>query len=134
MARTFAVTGRGGVPANAIAVTGNLTVTKQTAAGYLYLGPVATDTPTSSTLNFPLGDTRANGVTVALGAGRQLSITYAAAAGRTAHVLFDVTGYFTPDATGATYHAADPDPAPRQPQRQRSRRRVQARVGPRPSR
>ena len=39
VARTFQVTGRGGVPASAVAVTGNLTVTGQTAAGYLYLGP-----------------------------------------------------------------------------------------------
>ena len=65
--RTFQVTGRGGVPADAIAVTGNLTVTDQTAAGYVYLGPSAIAVPTTSTLNFPVGDTRANGVTVALG-------------------------------------------------------------------
>ena len=96
VARTFQVTNRGGVPANAIGVTGNLTVTGQTAGGYLYLGPVATNAPTSSTLNFPLGDTRANGVTVALGTGGTLSITYWAAVGRTAHVIFDVTGSFTP--------------------------------------
>ncbi len=43
-ARTFQVTGRGGVPANAVAVTGNLTVTQQTSAGNLYLGPDAIDT------------------------------------------------------------------------------------------
>jgi len=65
-ARTFQVTGIGGVPTTATAVTGNLTVTGQTGAGYLYVGPVATNDPTSSTLNFPLGDDRANGVTVAL--------------------------------------------------------------------
>ncbi len=103
------MTNRGGVPANATAVTGTLTVTGQTGAGYLYLGPVATSAPTSSTLNFPTGDTRANGVTVALGSGGTLSITYVArTSGRTAHVVFDVTGYFTPDATGATYHALTP--------------------------
>jgi hypothetical protein len=51
--------------------------------------------PTSSTLNFPVGDNRANGVTVALGAGGTLSATYVAAtAGPTAQVIFDVTGYF----------------------------------------
>ena len=108
VARTFQVTGRGGVPANAIGVTGNLTVTGQTAGGYLFLGPVATNAPTSSTLNFPVGDTRANGVTVALGTGGKLSATYMASTGKTAHVIFDVTGYFTPDATGATYHALTP--------------------------
>ena len=95
VARTFQVAGRGGVPANAVGVTGNLTVTGQTAGGYLFLGPVATRTPASSTLNFPLGDTRANGVTVALGASGTLSITYVAGAGRRAQVIFDVTGYFT---------------------------------------
>ena len=36
---TFQVTGRGGVPSNAVAVTGNLTVTAQTNAGYIFLGP-----------------------------------------------------------------------------------------------
>jgi hypothetical protein len=39
---------------------------------------VATANPGSSTLNFPVGDNRANGVTVALGSGGTLSITYMA--------------------------------------------------------
>ncbi|HEX7543617.1 MAG TPA: PQQ-binding-like beta-propeller repeat protein [Candidatus Limnocylindrales bacterium] len=96
-ARTFQVTGRGGVPANATAVTGNLTVTSQTGAGYLYVGPVATNNPTSSTLNFPLSDDRANGVTVALGSGGILGVTYVGPiSSSTAHAVFDVTGYFLP--------------------------------------
>jgi hypothetical protein len=108
VARTFQVSG-GAIPANATAVTGNLTVTQQTSAGFLFIGPVAMNNPTSSTLNFPLGDDRANGVTVALGAGGTLSVTYAAATfGPTAQVIFDVTGYFTPDAGGARYVALDP--------------------------
>ena len=95
VARTFQVTGVGGVPSGATAVTGNLTVTLQTSLGFLYLGPVAQNNPTSSTLNFPTGDDRANGVTVALGAGGTLSATYAAPTlGPTAAVIFDVTGYF----------------------------------------
>jgi hypothetical protein len=89
------VIGRGGVPANATAVTGNLTVTGQTAAGFLFVGPVAMNDPTSSTLNFPTGDDRANAVTVALGSGGTLSITFAAPApSPSAQVIFDVTGYF----------------------------------------
>ena len=36
---TFTVAGRGGVPANATAVTGNLTVTDQTAGWAVFLGP-----------------------------------------------------------------------------------------------
>ena len=66
------------MPAGATAVTGNLTVTGQTSGGFLFIGPVATNNPTSSTLNFPLGDDRANAVTVALGPDGTLSITYAA--------------------------------------------------------
>jgi outer membrane protein assembly factor BamB len=109
VARTFQVTGRGNVPSAAIAVTGNLTVTQQTSSGFLFIGPVAMNNPTSSTLNFPVGDDRANAVTVVLGTGGKLSVTYAAATlGPTAQVIFDVTGYFTPDMSGATYHALTP--------------------------
>jgi hypothetical protein len=105
-ARTFTVSG---LPSNATAVTGNLTVTGQTSSGYLYIGPVATNNPGSSTLNFPAGDDRANAVTVALGAGSTLSITFVAPSnGPMAQAIFDVTGYFTPDTTGATYHAISP--------------------------
>ncbi|MGA3058398.1 MAG: hypothetical protein ABSE70_10255 [Candidatus Limnocylindrales bacterium] len=97
VARTFQVTGHGGVPAGAIAVTGNLTVTQQTSGGFLSIGPDAQNNPTSSTLNFPLGDDRANAVTVALSGTGTLSVTYAAPTlGPTVHVIFDVTGYFTP--------------------------------------
>ncbi len=104
VARAFQVTGRGGVPANATAVTGNLTVTGQTSNGYLFIGPNATNDPTSSTLNFPVGDDRANGVTVALGSGGKLGVTFVApSSGPIAHVIFDVTGYFVPDTSGARY-------------------------------
>jgi hypothetical protein len=105
-ARIFAVAG---VPSGATAVTGNLTVTGQTSSGYLYIGPVATNNPTSSTLNFPVGDDRANAVTVALGAGVTLSITFVAPSnGPTAQAIFDVTGYFTADMTGAVYVPLNP--------------------------
>jgi hypothetical protein len=97
-ARTFQVTGgSSGIPSTAVAVTGNLTVTGQTSPGYLYVGPTAMNNPTSSTLNFPLGDDRANGVTVGLGSGGTLSITYVPSASpATTSVIFDVTGYFAP--------------------------------------
>ena len=90
--RTFQVTGRGGVPANATAVTGNLTATNQTQAGFVFLGPDPVASPTSSTLNFPLGDTRANGVTVALSSTGTLSATFGY--GGSTDLIFDVTGYF----------------------------------------
>jgi hypothetical protein len=105
-ARTFTLSG---VPAGATAVTGNLTVTGQTSSGYLFIGPVATNNPTSSTLNFPVGDDRANAVTVALGAGGTLSITFVAPSnGPSANAIFDVTGYFTADMSGAVYVPLNP--------------------------
>ncbi len=108
-ARTFTVWNRGGVPYGATAVTGNLTVTQQSRQGFLFIGPSPQDYPTSSTLNFPTGDDRANAVTVALSASGTLSVTYAAPTlGPTAHAIFDVTGYFTADLSGASYSPLTP--------------------------
>ncbi|RPH32661.1 MAG: PKD domain-containing protein, partial [Chloroflexi bacterium] len=104
--RIFQVAGTGGVPANAVAVTGTLTVTGQNNGGYAYLGPDPAALPPSSTLNFPAGDTRATGVTVALGPGGTLSATVGGAT--SAHLVFDVTGYFVPDGSGSTYLAVPP--------------------------
>jgi hypothetical protein len=103
VARALTVTG-GGVPADATAVTGNLTVTGQTSGGYLYIGPAVQANPTSSTLNFPVGDDRANAVTVALGPGGTLGITYVAPMpGQSAQVIFDLTGYFAPSSGPAAW-------------------------------
>jgi hypothetical protein len=97
VARTLQVTGgSSGVPLNATAITGNLTVTAQTSGGYLYAGPIAMNNPTSSTLNFPVGDDRANAIVVGLTGGGALSITYVGSASvSSTHVILDVTGYFT---------------------------------------
>ena len=93
--RAFTVVG-GSIPATATAVTGNLTATGQSSQGWLYVGPQMVDLPGSSTLNFPYGDNRANGVTVGLN-GTQLSATFVAPrAGNSTQVIFDVTGYFAP--------------------------------------
>jgi hypothetical protein len=108
VARTWQVTGRGGVPAGAVAVTGNVTVTQQEAAGFSAVTPTATNTPPSSTLNFPLADNRANNLTVPLSATGTLSAVYKAGTGKHSHLVFDVTGYFVAAATGATFHALTP--------------------------
>ena len=109
IAQEFAVTGHGGVPLGAVAVTGNLTVTGQTGAGYVSLTRSAQSHPTTSTINFPLADSRANGVTVGLTSDGHLWATYVSASSAArAHLLFDVTGYFTADAAGATYHTVTP--------------------------
>ncbi len=101
--RTFQVTGRGGVPGNATAVTGNLTITDQTFAWAVFLGPNATATPSTSTINFSAGQVIANGVTVALGSGGTLSATYLSTPDQTTNLVFDVTGYFSPDPGGAKF-------------------------------
>ena len=82
VARTFQVTDLHptddaiNVPANAVAVTGNLAVDKQTAYGYFSLTKTPTNNPTTANLNFPADDIRSNGVTQPLGPGGTLSVTY----------------------------------------------------------
>jgi hypothetical protein len=100
-----------GVPTDAVAVTGNVTVTGQTRGGYVTVAPSLTSSvqPPTSTINFPLSDTRANGVTVPLAAGGNLDFMYwSSSSADTVQILFDVTGYFGADATGATYHTLTP--------------------------
>jgi hypothetical protein len=92
--RTFPSAGRGTVPVDAVALTGNLTITDQTAAGYLSLGPTMTGSPATSTLNVPTGDVRANGVVVMVGAVGTNGVVYMAGGGATANVILDATGYW----------------------------------------
>ena len=89
------------MPVNAVAVTGILTVTGQTSGGWAVLGPSPTTSAASSTINFPAGDDRANGVTGALGVGGTLSATFGAAPGSAVELIFDVTGYFLPFGSAA---------------------------------
>lgn len=106
--RTFTVAGFPGIPGEAIAVTGNVTVTGQTSGGYVSVTTTATATPGSSTLNFPLGDTRANNVTASLASDGRLSAVFKGATGARAHVIFDVTGYFLPGPDDAGYNPMTP--------------------------
>jgi hypothetical protein len=113
--RTFAVVGVKAlgwssalVPSSAIAVTGNLTVTRATSAGYVSVGPTIAALPKTSTLNVAAGANMANGVTVALSADK-LQAVWDGAVGSSADVIFDVAGYFTAAQTGLTFHALAPD-------------------------
>ncbi len=94
------------IPADAVAITGNLTVTGQTKKGYLSLTPDSQPVPTTSTLNFPAADNRANNVTVKLGAGGNLYVVYRGTG--VAHAILDVTGYFRNDASGLSYVPVTP--------------------------
>ena len=98
------------VPSSAIAVVGNLTAVNESSGGYFTVTPARpAGTPGTSTLNFPRGDMRANAVTVPLGAGGVLWVTFEGSAGARADVIFDVAGYFVPDTSGATYVALTPN-------------------------
>lgn len=107
--RSFQVAGVGTIPSDAVAVTGNVTVTGQTAAGFVAVTPTSVVNPTSSTINVPLGDTRANNFTSPLSATGRLSAVFkASAAGQKAHVIVDITGYFLAGETHATYNTLPP--------------------------
>ncbi len=91
------------VPSNAIAITGNLTVTGPSANGFVSLTLVPVVSPTTSSINFVRNQTVANAVTAPLGGGGSVSLTYGGAAtGNATQVILDITGYFMPGSGGAT--------------------------------
>jgi hypothetical protein len=106
--KTLSIAGANGIPADAKAITANVTVVGQTKAGYLSITPNPTSTPKTSILNFPLGDNRANGATLPLNPSGDLSIVYKAAPGSTTHVLLDVTGYYRTDPSGLQFFPLTP--------------------------
>jgi hypothetical protein len=105
--KSIDIAGRGGVPANAVAITGNLTVVGQSAAGYASLTQQPIANPATSTINFPTGDTRANNVTAPLSGAGGVSLTYRATPGRTTHFILDVTGYFINQDVAASHTFTD---------------------------
>jgi hypothetical protein len=106
--KKFSIAGHGGVPANATAVSANLAIVNQTGAGYATLGPAVGDNPPTSTINFPAGDVRGNGVTVALAGDGSLSIVYIAPLGKKTDVVLDITGYYVQNLTGSKFYPLTP--------------------------
>ena len=107
---TFTVWGHGGVPPSARAVTGNVTVVDSSGGWATYLGPNPIARPGASTINFTPGQVAGNSLTVALSSTGKLSVTFMSSAGKTTDLVFDVTGYYTADATGLRYVALTPAP------------------------
>jgi carboxypeptidase T len=107
--RSVYIAGRRGIPSGAVAVTINVTITGQTSAGYVTVGPTVSASPSTSTLNVPKGDTRANGATVALDDDGFLAAVFKGAAGARAHLVIDVTGYFVEDDDAATFTPMEPE-------------------------
>lgn len=89
--RALPVAGVCGVPAEARAVSLNLTVVNPAAGGHLTLfGSVLP--PATSTLNFAPGQTRANNAVVGLAADGSLAVVCGSLGA--AHLVLDVNGYF----------------------------------------
>jgi hypothetical protein len=106
--RKIQVAGVAGLPATGIkAVVGNLTVVYPSQKGYAYLGPDATASPSSSTLNFPAGDIRANNFVVPVAADGTIGLDYASTYAGTADFVIDISGYFVAG-SGAQYHTLNP--------------------------
>jgi hypothetical protein len=97
LVRTISVTGCG-IPADAQAVAGNLTVVSPTGPGALSLFPGNYPVPGTSTINFATGAVRANSVVMPLasdGTGT-LNLFASLSNNGTVQVVFDVSGYFKP--------------------------------------
>ena len=65
--RTVDIAGRLGIPDDAVAITGNITIVGQTVAGYAAVTPNPNANPPTASLNFPLKDNRGNNITSPLG-------------------------------------------------------------------
>lgn len=90
-ARTFAGAGTCGIPANARALSVNVTVTGSTSAGFIRLYPASTALPFTSVINYGLGRTLANNAILSLGGG---GFTVHLDASGPEHLIVDVNGYF----------------------------------------
>ena len=86
------VAGRGGVPADAVAVALNVTATESGAEGFLTVFPCGSPRPTASNLNYGPGTTTPNAVISKLGPAGTVCLF----AQRTVHVVVDVNGAFPP--------------------------------------
>lgn len=74
---------------------GNVTVTGQTAGGYVTVSWNAPVPPPVSTINFPVSDNRANNLAVFLNpTGGTLNAVYWTNLNNSCDLIFDVTGYF----------------------------------------
>jgi hypothetical protein len=91
--RSFVAQGHCGVPVTARALSVNVTVVAATARGNLVLVPGGLEGSTSSTINYGVGQTRANNGVLLLGNSGDLAVSCVQASG-TVQLIIDVNGYF----------------------------------------
>jgi len=107
--RVVQVTGACGVPAGAVGIAGNLTVTNTSGQGFLILSAAETS-PSTSTIDYDPGMTRANNFEIVLSPAGQVRI---AAVGGGTDAILDVTGYFISPASVETWNLTFRDEANR---------------------
>lgn len=93
------------VPANASAVTFNLTGVGATANTFITAWPTGVTRPLASSLNLGPNQTVPNQVTVALGTNRQISLYNNAGS---THLIVDVAGYYA-ESQGSSFYALSPE-------------------------
>ncbi len=110
------------IPATALAVVGNATVTSPAAGGYITLYPSGAALPTVSNLNYNAGQTVPNAFTVGLGSGGSFDIYTPTQT----HFVVDIAGYYAPPGQGGLYYHPLPQPveAPRHARRHVGLRRA----------
>lgn len=91
--RTFTLAGSCGVPASALALAVNVSVTQPTAGGNLTLFAPGTANPGTAAINYRAGQTRANNAVIAVDASGAITVHCSQSSGSVQLVL-DVNGYF----------------------------------------
>src|SRR5262249_45133028 len=93
VSRSFDVGGQCGVSTRAVAVPANVTVVNAQQAGFLAVSGLGGPVPTSSTINFNAGQTRANNAVIGLGTAGGITV-FPFLLGGTVDVIIDIDGYF----------------------------------------
>lgn len=93
--RDFPLTTSGcGIPASAVALSGNFTVTGGTNPGSLIGYAKGTSPPITAIIDWSAGQTRANNAIIRLGTSGSITVKPTLNPNGTVHVIFDVNGYF----------------------------------------
>jgi len=82
-----------GIPPEADAIAINVTVTQPTAPGHVIIYPLGVALPSTSTINYSAGQTRANNAIVQVGSNGSIAVTCGQSSGTTQFII-DVVGYF----------------------------------------
>jgi hypothetical protein len=96
VSRTFVVVNQCSLPASATAIAVNVAETGAQGSGNLRVYPGGTSVPNASTINFSVGQTRANNAIVPLGASGDIAVYAGIGSGLHVDFILDIVGYFAP--------------------------------------